>query len=78
MSGVCIAITLHRSSSPPRTCWVVSSSSFQRDGSPDPVLQVFLEGKRGFGGWAVRLSDLVKILNTTIASLPEVFICIDG
>jgi len=26
----------------------------------------------------VRLLDLVKIINTTIASLPKVFICIDG
>ena len=50
----------------------------ERDGIPEPVRQAFREGKRGFGGRAARLSDLVRILHTTIASLPEVFICIDG
>ena len=34
--------------------------------------------KRKFGGWALQLSGLVKILKMTIASLQEVFICIDG
>ena len=32
----------------------------------------------GFGGRALQLLDLVAILGATIASLPEVFICIDG
>ena len=48
------------------------------DRVPEPVRQAFREGKRGFGGRALRLSDLVKILKMTIASLSEVFICIDG
>lgn len=50
----------------------------ERDGIPERVRQAFRKGKRGFGGRAVRLSDLVKILKTTIASLPQVFICLDG
>ena len=50
----------------------------ERDGIPEPVRQAFRNGKRGFGGRALQLSDLVKILKTTVASLPEVFICIDG
>ena len=51
---------------------------FERDGIPEVVREVFQEGKRGFGGRALQLSDMVKILKTTIASLPGVFICIDG
>ena len=50
----------------------------ERDGIPEPVRRVFLKGKRGLGGRALQLADSVKILKTTIASLPEVCICIDG
>ena len=50
----------------------------ERDGIPESLREVFRAGKRGFGGRAVQLRDLVEILKTTIASLPEVFICIDG
>jgi len=50
----------------------------ERDGIPEPLRLSFRAEKRGFGGRALQLSDLVKILKTTIASLPEVFICIDG
>ena len=50
----------------------------ERDGIPESLRGVFRAGKRGFGGRAVQLPDLVEILKATIASLPEVFICIDG
>ena len=50
----------------------------ERDGIPESLREVFRTGKRGFGGRAVQLPDLVEILKTTVASLPEVFICIDG
>ena len=50
----------------------------ERDGVPEPLREAFRKEKRGFGGWAVKLPDLVKILKTTIASLPEVFFYIDG
>ena len=50
----------------------------ERDGISESVRQVFREGKRGFGGRALRILDLVGMLKTMIASLPEVFICIDG
>ena len=50
----------------------------ERDGIPAHVRQAFRRAKRGLGGRAVRLLDLVKMLKATIASLPKVFICIDG
>ena len=50
----------------------------ERDGILKPLREFFREEKKGFGGRAVQLRDLVEILKTTIASLPEVFICIDG
>ena len=50
----------------------------ERDGIPEAVRRAFRKGKRGFGGRAVQLSDIVKILKTTITSMREVFICIDG
>ena len=51
---------------------------FERDGIPEHVRQVLREEKRGFGGRAAQPSDLVEMLKTTTASLPEVFICIDA
>ena len=51
---------------------------FEGNEAPGPLRQVFRKGKRGFGGRAMQLLGLVEILKTTIASLPEVFICIDG
>jgi len=50
----------------------------ERDGIPGSVRQAFRMQKRGLGGRAVELADMVKILETTISTLPEVFICIDG
>ena len=50
----------------------------ERDEIPESLRQVFRREKSRFGGRAVQLLDLVKILKTTIASLPEVFICIDA
>jgi len=50
----------------------------ERDEIPGTLRQGFRKEKRGFGGRAVKLSDLVKILKATVASLPEVFICIDA
>ena len=50
----------------------------ERDGIPEHVRQAFRKEKGGFGGRAVRLSDLVEMLRATIALLPEAFICIDG
>ena len=50
----------------------------EEGGIPELVRQAFRKGKRGFGGRALRLSDVMEILKATIASLPEVFICIDG
>ena len=51
----------------------------ERDGIPEQIRLAFRKEKGGFGGRAVRLSDLVEILKTRrmIASLPEVYICID-
>jgi len=51
---------------------------FARDGIPETVQQAFHNGKMVLGGQAVRLSDLVKMLKTAIASRPGVFICIDA
>ena len=50
----------------------------ERDGIPEPLRQIFHKEKRGFGGRAVQLSDLVELLKAALTSLPEVFICIDG
>ena len=51
---------------------------FERDEISGSVRQVFREGKKRFGGRAVRLLDLLELLKAVIALLPEVFICIDG
>ena len=50
----------------------------ERDGIPEPLRQIFRQEKKGFGGRAVQILDLIKMLKAMIAPLPEVFICIDG
>jgi len=50
----------------------------KRDMMSGLVRQAFRKEEGVFGRRAIQLSDLVEILKTTIASLPEVFICIDG
>ena len=50
----------------------------ERDGIPEVVRQAFRMGKKGFGGRAAQLPDMVKMLKATITSVSEVFICIDG
>jgi len=50
----------------------------ERGGVPSSLRHAFRKAKSGFGGRALQLLDLVEILKITIASLPEVFICLDG
>ena len=50
----------------------------ERGGILEPVRQDFRKGKRGLCGRALELSDLVKMVEMTVGSLAEVFICIDG
>ena len=57
---------------------VILKQLLEKGGIPEPVRQAFREEKRGLGGRAVQLFDLVKMLKMTITSLSEVFICIDG
>ena len=45
---------------------------------PEHLREAFQEGKRRFGGRGLRLPDLMKLLRITIASLPQVFICLDA
>ena len=50
----------------------------ERDGIMELVRRAFRKDKMGFGGRAVQLLGLVRILKRAIVSLPEVYICIDG
>ena len=45
---------------------------------PENVREAFQEGKKEIGGRGLRLADLKRMLGITIASLPQVFICIDA
>jgi len=45
---------------------------------PVYLREAFQEGKRRFGGRGLRLPDLMRMLRVTIASLPQVFICLDA
>ena len=45
---------------------------------PRDIHEAFQEGKKEFGGRGLRLADLMAMLRTTIASLRQVFICIDA
>ena len=50
----------------------------ERDGIPEPLREIYRSEKRGLGGRAVQLLDLIGMVKTTITSLSEVYICIDG
>jgi len=45
---------------------------------PDDLRDAFQKGKKEFGGRGPRLVDLMGMLKIAIASLPQVFICLDA
>ena len=45
---------------------------------PDSIREAFQEAKKQIGGRGLRLVDLMGMLKTAIASLRQVFICIDA
>ena len=49
-----------------------------RGNIPGYLREAFQAAKRDFGGRSPQHSDLMRVLKITIASLPQVFICIDG
>ena len=49
-----------------------------RGGIPENVRKAFQEGKKEIGGRGLRVADLTRMLRLLIASLPQVFICIDA
>ena len=50
----------------------------ERGGIPEYLRGVFQEGKRKFGSRGLGLPDLMGMLTITIASLTQVFICVDA
>ena len=44
----------------------------------EDLRKAFQKAKREFGGRGPQLADLMRMLRTTIASMPRVFICIDA
>ena len=54
---------------------LVAGSSW---GIPVYLREAFQEAKRNFGGRGPRLSDVMEMLRIAIASLPQVFICLDA
>ena len=49
-----------------------------KGGIPNYVRKAFEEGKTELGGRRLRLGELMGMLRTAIASLPQVFICVDA
>ena len=45
---------------------------------PDYVREAFQVAKRNFGGRGPELPDLMRMLKIAIASLPQIFICLDA
>ena len=45
---------------------------------PEYLREAFETGKRNFGGRGPQLPDLMRMLKIAIASLPQVYICIDA
>ena len=49
-----------------------------RGGIPDHLREAFQKGQKEHGGRGLRLAELMGMLKTAIASLPQVFICLDA
>ena len=49
-----------------------------REGIPKYLQEAFQKGKKEFGGRGPRLAELMGMLKIAIASLPQVFICVDA
>jgi len=49
-----------------------------RGGIPNYLREAFQKGQQEFGGRGPQLVDLMGMLQTEIASLPQVFICLDA
>ena len=49
-----------------------------KGGIPDELRQAFQEAQKEIGGRGLRLADLMEMLRVVIASLPQVFICVDA
>ena len=49
-----------------------------RGGIPDHLREAFQKGKKEYGGRGLRLAELMGMLKTAIASLPQIFICLDA
>ena len=49
-----------------------------RGGIPDYLREEFQKGQKELGGRGLRLADLIAFLKISIASLPQVFICLDA
>ena len=49
-----------------------------RGGIPNYLREAFQKGQKEFGGRGPQLVDLMGMLQTEIASLPQVFICLDA
>jgi len=47
-------------------------------GVSEHVKQAFETARKGFGGRCLRLPDMLELVKTTVASWPQVFICIDA
>ena len=50
----------------------------RREGIPEYLREAFQKGQKEYGGRGLRLAELMGMLKTTIASLSQVFICIDA
>ena len=78
VAGLYCDYLAHKEQSATNILGAILNQLLERDGIPDSLRQAFHIDKRRFGGRALQILGLVKILKETIASLPEVFICIDG
>jgi len=78
VAGLYCDYLAHEEQSATNMLGTILKQLFERGGIPESLRQAFRKEKSGFGGRALQLLGLVKILKMTIRSLPEVFICIDG
>jgi len=78
VGGLYCDFQIHQEQSVTNMMGTVLKQLVGRGDIPKYLCEAFQEAKRNFGGRGPRLPDLMKMLRITIASLPQVFICLDA
>jgi len=78
VAGLCCDFLIQQEQTVANIMGAILKQLVGRGNIPGYLRKAFQEGKRNVGGRGLRLPDAMEMLRITVASLPQVFICIDA